>query len=509
MTSYLLPDITGSPVGTIKVTLISEFAGLTPTSQQTIERIGMLEAYADVEPGIQQVQTIELDIVDDYTSPNTAGFWFKICTGTAYLKLVLVEDGIDTHYFFGTLQGFGVEWESHYEDGSGAFIRTATITAISMEDVMFNSLTSALVTEIVAQGSLNNHDVPVANYPYKILRLKNVFACLLKSSGLNTTYDADDVAFVVDSSNLDMIFHRGDVPATNYNFNQLFMVTEYYINGDLDIETPVYLGGTGTGTENWVDQFHYVRDLAIAILNSFGLIMRCSYNVANDRHTIELSQRGRAYPDSQLMTFDNLEANQTIINSTFFNDAILVIIGFAGGSVGSATYWASTRDSPTIQSGDPPDWVEVGMTKLTLWRVLQNDLDTYTPQSVYQSLALYASSNDVEGGEDPAFDPGQNVQTMEYYNYTTEATVTPTASNYQLQEALALYFLNLFTGNYRVAISRYFGFTGNNGSTESHTILNPGMRTQINDGLSTLTYFANRVRKLASENAFEVEWHEE
>jgi hypothetical protein len=114
-TEYVLPDISAL-VGTFRVTVYSEYAGLTAPTDPTVVTMGRLEEQMLLSPGASQLSTLDLEVMDDYsTSPtDVCGFWYKVLQGRTTIKVILTEGGTDTLYYLGVPEKTSILWTEHY-----------------------------------------------------------------------------------------------------------------------------------------------------------------------------------------------------------------------------------------------------------------------------------------------------------------------------------------------------------------------------------------------------------
>src|SRR3990167_787150 len=471
MTAYNLPTL-DSPVGAFKFKLYCDTAGLTVPTIQTILDVGELTEQIDLDIGLSQFANLTLSIRDDY-STYSEGFWCKVLSVGWQLRICLEESGSDTFYFFGIPQEEQVEWTEHYVGSSR--IRTARITLVSAEVTMFDTATSDWIAEVYT-----NRRQAVLTDPstiYEAVNIEEFFACLLKASGLNSTYQAIDVDILY---NIEDIHYLEGV--NSWNVDQLYLpVTVQY--GATVYKTD-YIDSTHA---NFLGTFYpKASGLFSAMLRNFGLVAHATYNTATERHQILLLQRARAY--GAQLDFSSSEVQSTISKSF----ALL-------GDAAKATYlksdaafvWFSRKflGETAHSTAAVPDYVDF-------------DLDVQVPFSdVAAALAPDKDGSALHGGA--AITTAVLINDAEYYNYNTDSYEAATNG---VLEAVAGYEFYRFTNKFSRIVRRYAPMSANNGGAETHTILNVGRPTPINDGIAAATYFANRVTKIPANDEVEFEW---
>jgi hypothetical protein len=504
MAQYTLPNIE-MPIGTVKVRL-DAVAGLTVPTFQTFLGIGDLVDYADIKPGIQQVSTLEISLVDSYDA-HVEGFWLKaIAAGEVKIRLLLVENGADTFLFYGRVDPLSLTTKERYVGSDQLSVREIGVTLVSLESTIFDVLVDDLVTEMLAQAQTNGIVLYHHDDAHSVIRIQNIFACLLHASGLNSTYAVTDVSFVSDGVFPDLAYING-ASATEYSFDELFMVLEYWLfNHDSGA------GQSTTGyTDLWSTTYKESRELISNILKTFCLVMKFDYDIANDRILIKLYQRGRAF--ANLNTFGSPTESSTVQNSDLLVDAVQADLQLSDPAL---FVWFSARwkglDNAQV-SAIVPEYVKIDASFTTIFRtseVVDKDIALLSRrQSFYPSTAA--------DGEEPQIAMTDQVISVKYWDYSiaTPAYITADTGDAEchLQEAVAGYHARRFAGVFEQITRVYPTIQSTREISEvlvtSHTLSHALMRTEIGYGAYSKHYYANKVIKNIETQKLTVEWIQE
>jgi hypothetical protein len=479
MTAYDLPDIV-SVVGTLKVKLYSEFAGLTVPTVQTIKTIGDLTETAQRDVGISEMSTLQIDLRDD-RSTYSEGFWFKVLNGDCRIRFYLSEGGTNKFYFFGTPQQDSTTW-TDWAIVAGTYYRTASITLVSVTSIMMDTAVADWAAQIIVGPTV------IGSGPTSYgVSLKTLFASLLYVSGLNSSVDESDITFVYYSQDL-----KFKISTTEYTLDDLWIKVQYNPGSGI-IGTDYFKAASGYC---WAEQFDKVSDLLSDILFNFDLYLHMDYDPAGDsgagRHKMYLIQRGRAYDPAANLTFGTrLKASTVKMASFLLGDAVIIRSFNTGGQV-----WRSKMYQPAFISTDPPVYVKFDIDR--------NMLFSGSPGAPAVNLGyiLWAKTGVA------TWAPIDNV---EYWDYTATppAYVVPAQPN-DIAECLAALAYNQFTTKVSSVTRTYSKLKANDGSTDSFTNLNIGRKTSIDlDGAGNVDYYANKVTKKVMSSEIQVEWIKE
>jgi hypothetical protein len=221
--------------------------------------------------------------------------------------------------------------------------------------------------------------------------------------------------------------------------------------------------------------------------------MRMSYDIASERHKIQLIQKARAY--SGTLDFSSTETYSEIAKSfDLYGDA--VICRDLDSSIFTPTIcWFSRKFASGAQVGSPPNYVDFDVDTNNIWKLM----GTVSLSFPYADRNLYFW--DQISGHQPLY-----IDAVKYYNYSTSTLVTAstTGNASKFQEAIAGGIFGRFSSAYSQITRRYAPWT-DIGTATLHT----GRRTNIDDGLSgSVPYYANSVKK-NTQNEAEVVWIKE
>lgn len=433
-------------------------------------RVGELEESADMSLGVHQLSSLKLTLRDD-TSTYSYGFWFKVLSGETHIRIYLNQGGSDLFYFFGIIQADTVVWGEEYIGSSR--IRTVSFDLVDMAGKIMETLTADWSDDVIA-NSVYTNNVSTGSISY-VIKVTGLFAAMLKTSGLNSTYALTDVSFVF--NDVDMKFLVG---ASEYNLSEIYAPTRYY-DGVSDTDNALFQNPGG----GIAAQYAKLGGLLPDLLKTCGVILRMSYDTSSERHLIQLIQRGRAY--SATLDFEGREKSSTIRKSfDLLGDAVRC----AYFDALSLFVWFSQKYSDAPTTTAVPDQVELDIDSRSIFRAEGTSLAGANAVDFY-----YWSGT---GGVEPTAIDG-----VKYWNYATDAYVTAGATH-PMEEAIAGYAYHRFTNEYASFTRTYSKLMAAAGT--DHTSLNILRRTSINDGLATNTYYANKVKKMAESSEVEIEW---
>jgi hypothetical protein len=485
--------------GTFKVRIWSTLNGLSVPMKNTFRSIGDSTEVCDDSTGVLAVQQLQVEIGDDY-SVYAEGFWHKVLSAdqTIKVRFYLVEKGVDTFYFYGTVQPGQVNW-TDIAINEPTYRRRATVNFLSavymLMDPNFITMTQ-LVTEILARASGTGTiywDIVTA------LRLKDIFACMLSASGLNNGFQSSDAVFVSDPASFDFQYQDdgfGGSP-TYWNFDNLWVPTTntpgpttYFAAGS-PAAAPLY----------WPNLYADCRAFAADFAGNFGMQIQMNYVIdlgqpEGGRHIVEFRRRKNAYAkglvfaDNTYPVSNKIKAGSELDASSFLIDGVRMTKIHDGGSM-----WISKRFATSITPGGtpPPPNATFGIDGRTLF-------STETMVANSDSWVIWAGAS--------AATIHQCLHAKSW-DYTHNMVINGTGViGMDLEGVTALFFYWLFTVP-RKQITRDYGImapTLDDGSATSHTLLNTGRKTTIDDGSGAATYFANKIIKRAMQAGVQVEW---
>lgn len=508
LVEYSLPNV-NSPAGEFVVKVYSETAGLTVPTKQTILSIGELEETADRAPSVQEASTVRLEVADD-TSTYAQGFWYHITNlGRTLVKLTLLESSVETYYFFGRVDNLQNEWTDHYVDaGSTVFVRSGSLVMTSLEKDIFEKTTAELATEVLSHRVANDDLDPVAYAICKVTRVMDIFNALLVVAGYNSTYSREDTTFVFDSSKQDFKYWNRSL-SYGYDFSGLWFVCSRYTSDvvpEEDTNTPFFYG-----SQSWANKYHYLKDFISALLDTFQLLLRFDYDTATGRVKIKLYQRGHAAADASNAVMSKIQSRRIIVAS----DTIGTSFQATDVYTTSLQRWISKSYSDSVQSIAVPDYIEIGASSMCMFRAGESTTGAGT---ISQACNLFGSYADPTLGEYPGFvdtdasyTTSDRILTIDYFDYTSNAYVNIPMSGdgTGILSAVVAYQYGRFAEEHVSITATYKSFLVNNGSTTSQTNARTLMRTTINDGTGSASYWAKTVIKDATTNTLTVTWVKE
>jgi hypothetical protein len=325
---YALPDIENNPAGVMKIDLIVDpsLPELTIPSTVKVMHIGTLTELIDVEPGVVDVQNLDLELAEDYTT-YSMGFWYKVIQGyptvNVEFRFILEEDGVDTFYFWGKVYREEVEWPEHYINTAETdVIRSVRLRLVSLVHAMKDVPVSDAITEMLTHTTAVECAGPAtaaAGIAFMDMLASITYACF------GDAFSTDSIQIRGSDFKFEFI---GETTITTENtyiltksgFNSAAppaWAGRGYVDGELgETDNPHY----------WGNQFSNCYDLLRAIALNFGWVVRHYYGKtdgtydtvtpANNLHRLEFLTRGTTF--NTLIT-----PEKGIKESTLYSDSVI------------------------------------------------------------------------------------------------------------------------------------------------------------------------------------------
>jgi len=395
---YTLPQIENNPAGVMKIDLIVDpsLPLLTvPTSVKVIN-IGSLTELIDVQPGIVDVQNLEIELAEDY-STYTQGFWYNVIQGypdvDVQFKFLLEEDGTDTFFFWGKVYREDIPWMEHYvASDESSMVRTVAVTLVSL----VHSLKDATIGDAITEMLTHTQSVTLVGST-NALQLQQIFASII-SVAFDQTYDANAVQVRGYDIRLDIGGGGGTVsPMDGWVTTKGFSGWRGYIEGsDSSFQNP----------HAWFNRYTNCYALVAALALNFGWVVRYYYGdtsgdydavtLSNNKHRFEFITRGSSFatkisPEKgiteSVLKSDSLTRDANII----VKDVNQSAVDTKSDNVNTiAATVAFTTTHTLTRSDDGGSWIKegwaVGMTGLIAGGT--NDTATITVTSVNSTVMV-------------------------------------------------------------------------------------------------------------------------
>ena len=520
---YQLPDIENNPAGVMKITLIVDpsLPELTVPAAVSVVHIGTLTELIDVEPGVVDVQNLEIELVEDY-STYTEGFWYKVIQGypdkVVKFKFILEEDGTDTFFFFGKVYREEVEWPEHFvATDESSVIRTVKIRLVSLIHAMRDVAIGDAIDVMIA-----NQDGPISD-SYTV-------QCILSSivaAGFNQAYSTSNAVV----RGCDIQFYEQD-GTTVVNTVDAIIVDGSIGAYRVYIDTSQAAGISDDQQYNphaWKFQFANPYDLLTQLCLTFGWVARYYYGQADgtyagdatDKHYIEFLTRGTSYATT-------VSADAGIVQSTLLSDAatkpknIRVTDIHADNDSISPVPPTVKYDQTTGQS-----WYMDGASYLSPApgvTAIDADFEKKDPPlhaefDLDVSTQFTLNSWYLSGGnETPTdfyyrgvhYDSGGGATICLHAAYWDYAADTPGWVQLQSYPAvLASYYARRFSSGRKQYERTYASLKFTEGGTTTHLNMKPMKRIQIDDVAASDTFYATEIRKDFETNTTTVLWIQE
>ena len=515
MTAYALPDIENNPAGVMKIDLLLESDVNAPTISTRVKvlSIGTLTELIDVQPGIVDVQNLEVELAEDY-STYTEGFWYHVIqtdpSKEVQFRFILEEDGTDTFYFWGKVYREEIEWpELYINTAETDIIRSVTVRLVSIIHSLKDVGIATTIAEIQTHGSAIS----------SLWTVESVLASIL-ASGMVQEYDTTNIHI-----------RATDIRLFKSDLETVVNVKDALVQGNsigFTVERGYFSSpAVDTNRLHWAYRYSNPFDLLRALCLNFGWVCRYFYGQADgsyagdatDRHRFEFVTRGNAYADY-------VTADAGIKDSTLFSDTVNKSVNIRVSDTLVAS--EDTNDDPTIIHLDPTygyAWFVNGKENVCVpvWDGVGEVASSYVtePPPNAEFDLDFAAEFTVGQFDTPPLGGVYGYRALRYDNGDGTASYCALAGFYDyaagawndqqvcLQNALMLYYARRFTSGRKMYERKYGSLKWSDGSTTSHIHLKPMKRIEINDQITTDNYYATEVRKDFESNTSTVLWIEE
>lgn len=494
--TYALPSISNNAGGVMKVNLIvdTSLPELTIPTGVKITKIGALQELIDVEPGIVDVQNLDLEVAEDYTT-YAMGFWYKVIQGyptvNVQFEMILTENGVDSFFFWGKVYREQIKWGEPYVTNT-AVVRNCKMKIVSL----IHSTQDVVVTKALTE--MDNHFVS------GIISLQDIIASIV------------------------YVCFGGSYDTTAAQFR----------NDDIQFQDPTFLSWTGasgidlnrtwvakslidlTSSQNnvwWGLQFSSCYDLLRAICLSFGWVGRYYFGQADgtykgdgsDIHRLEFLTRGQSFANF-------VTPEKGITESTLYSDTVIKNQNIRVSDIQQASDFynnGGARYDYTVGNAYAIDGAEVvaqapSVTSLgdtfpvnTAPNFAKFDLDV-NAQFILRTTYGGGSLTD---NLHRAVRLSGYVATARFWDYKAGAWVTDT--NYV--NVLMKYYNRRFSPGRKMYQRKYGSMKFTLSGVTSQANLKPMVRIQINDFIATQNYYATEVVKDFQGGSSTVTWVQE
>ena len=482
---HQLPDINNLACGVVRCKLFYD-PSITATIPTTVPftNIGDFVERIDADPGIVDIENVQLEIKEDY-SVHSEGFWHKIINGYPKLDVQImfsIMEGSDEVFLFrGSIYRANTTFGKVYINGTDK-VRTLSTQLVSMLTASDNIATSSLNVSNVAHIIYDS-----GGGKYYLSKFSDVLSMII---ALAYGFGVSDCEFTNNSNDI-----MGKVTGSTYKkwTDLYFIAWSTGITGNAD------RGFLSNTTDHWSNSFAKTSDLLKHLCSIFGCVASYSFGddsgiitgTSADKHRITLSSRGQnaqVIPSGKLLISDFTSESPILaknIRFTLSQDNTKTRSWFNGVGYGNAAL-------PSNATFDIDLTTEFRVTLVGVWNELWNNLYDYSGSgSIYDAI----------------------VSVIEYWNYQTKSY---SEADTQWYDAGADYYHYRFYNN-RFQYTRTYGslkaIKGNDPPITSIRNLKSliGHKiTDIIDGASVEnTYYATGIKKSLIKNTVEITWLQE
>jgi hypothetical protein len=358
MTKYSLSD-TKTLAGTLKSYLYvdSTLPALTIPSKIHFEDIEKFIAKVDVTAGRADIENVQIDIYEDYTT-YPEGFWYKIINNyptktingnivncDVQIMFTLMEGSDEVFLFRGSVKRNGTSQQEFKRVGTTA-IRGMSIQLVSLLMAMQNIPTNMLTVNTVPFGDPVNtpfvHVDGVVTETFFMSKLGDLLSAIV---ALTYGFKPGDCVFTNNST---------DIQGAS-SFMTWMKWTDLWFIAGFDFSAPApapdiqggYLDSVHASYA-WANKYASALDLMKAICFQFGCVPEYSFgqtdgtikNDGSDRHLITLNSRGKnqkIVPVGNIL--DSEYESSSLADSSAMNNPVLNIRFSDILSSGSFTAW--------------------------------------------------------------------------------------------------------------------------------------------------------------------------
>ncbi len=447
-----------------------------PTAVASFVNIGEVLDRLERKSGIFEIGDMTVQIRDDYSN-YVAGVWYKLLHGSELqIRFYLDEGAGDTFLFWGYLDNVATQVTEVFvgaEGASGRYVRGHKVKLLSL----MKKITSASIASLMSTIQSANPEYYTGGAHY--LSIRRLFSSFIQNA-LGATYFDQDSSIVINSSNnLQYAYRTGTLPTYTYNFvglDKLFMCLDS--SGNFNFYTD-----TDSSYPNWTGRYSTAGELLKALSLEFGVVPRYFWDIANSRHCFELQERGR---NGSFVTFPSgMLKSSSIQPVSEMKAADVKTI-----RVNDTAYVSSRSPQKTNHEIE----IQVNFIAGLITGDHSTGVDWYEQLVIFNSGTLY------------------DIYKAKYWDVST-GSMTDTgliagSVNHTMDAVRKLYDGMFITRTKKVIRRVYRGIKGSvdGGATYKHTVLVPGCRTQIHDGIASANYYANEVKKSMNRNEATIDW---
>lgn len=475
MNTYTIQS-TELPSGILTARLITEIGGLTIPADPTLVFDSDLISRLDGIPGIIEPQSWKIRFMEDY-STYAEGFWFKVLMVGDPAIEVLLNEGTGNKYIFrghclreaisfGEFDFFG-----NIQRG-GSFQCKSEIDKINNLTVqsLFNYLDTIRIDTFLFYNRLIDFVIAAANLGYE-------------QTGVS----------IVQTGNLNEIIGKDE------SFGQYFSFGEFCMWAN---ETTYSQTGLRS---HWISTYTGTLDLIRDIAGNFGLLIDSAF-APDGKPTIRIFGRSGSVATLEM----------PIESSIGFDNALVTRIT-AGDSRSGSSAWIEPVGSRGGSSGGTRSEILYNYHLTTFPQNKRSDLSIKTLFAKWHYPQTFPDARWTIFTQVPGNDV-LRVTAMKFYDYANATYSADIATDNDpsiladgkviIAEPILGYLYRRFFNDKRMYERTYATLKATIGGNVSTTNMELGVKTQINDGISTRTYYATEIRKNFMTNRMFVKWIE-
>lgn len=458
--------------------LYSEFSGLTVPSYVSLDVSGEVVEMVDMIPGTTRVGEVTMTFAEDRTNYQE-GFWFKVLSGYAEIKISVYEDEDDpstvTTYFWGIISST----QSPFEEISlipGYIVRNGEISCVDLMTKLKETPAEDVIQMIKGNSTtfsstITGSDLPIDCY---FIRLSSVVSyCFEAATGL--------VGGVV-TTGTDIQFDPTGAPSW------IDWTDAWVCLGDFDSGFFGYFNSTSS--QYWGSKFGSAWELLVALSKQLGFVPRRTVSDG-----FELNSRGKDFATD---TYSAPEESQFLAQS------------FPPISVVSVDHISSDYSNTWAQEGRA--WCLSGLvvTPSATTDVIPAGQNPDIDVSIMffgSTTASYTDSPDQWLFADDGAGGVTTIAATRHWDYNAAAYNTDETT---LAANLALYYFNRFGYSIRGYARTYAQLRQGSTSSPVNSYRVPQLFrvTTINDDVSNRDFYLVETRKSLNSSKMFCMWRE-
>lgn len=432
-----------------------------------------------------------INLIDDY-EVYPEGVFYKMITGgdTRVLVALSEDEGVSWGCLFvGTVFRNNVQFEERY---IGTVLRRTISVSISTAFSEFEGDSISVLADLTSRNAsyfnIESKTDPIVSA--KIASLADIFrSCMYAAFGSETDY-ANSIVIPSGRNDIDYLSTSTNYIGIASVYFFLSWKKNYYPAPTIDYFTSPYFDNA-QGTY-WGVMYPTIRKLMGHFARLLGYGFRVVYGnssgvidfdtMTNNKFYLVLINRGKQNDGSGFVSFESNEKQSALALYSSMKATEFTL---------SVRVETDQNDDDSISDGLYQLWSEFSHP------IINTNHDPISPFDYYHALWWKNGSSPYNLHE---------IGAKYYYDYFANTRVNATVI---CAHPAALFYRKRFSKSSVSYERTYRGIAALISGTTSTNNIFPGVRTQVSDGATTRTFYANEVRKNVMTNEMTIQWIEE